>query len=287
MESVFAEWKGLLKHKSRISDTHKNKEHKFTDRLDDLFDIAHTEAMSLITIPQDKEFLLRQREKGRQGSLGALDKVYAGKVQRAKDCRRAAVNRKMKSDLDIEAGTSQAILVSNTDDDLEQNESSDESDHEFAHTEEVGAVGGGGAAAALKRAKINIMTRGTPEILLFKRFKEQWRFIDPDNFYVENLVATSRIISFATKHLEVHQPRDDYQEFRELSLIFLGSSPKSGIQFHGPGAMYRARWLAKVLYSIKIWLFHEQFKMTAAERRDRSIFCPCVPQGLDDSTAGC
>lgn len=130
-----------------------------------------------------------------------------------------------------------------------------------------------------------------PEILLFKRFKEQWWFIGPDNFqpavtdsYVENLVATSRddIISFATKHLEVHQPRDDYQEFLELSLIFLGSSPKRGIHFQAPGAMHRARWLAKVLYSIKIWLFREQFKMTAVEQKGR-----CIPQGLDDGTAGC
>ncbi|KAA0202355.1 hypothetical protein HAZT_HAZT010953 [Hyalella azteca] len=34
-----------------------------------------------------------------------------------------------------------------------------------------------------------------------------------------------------------------------------------------PGAMHHARWMAKAIYSIKVWLFQKQFKLTPGERR--------------------
>jgi hypothetical protein len=46
----------------------------FVYNLDDLFDVAHANAMNLIKLQEDKEFLKTQREKGRRGSMGALDR---------------------------------------------------------------------------------------------------------------------------------------------------------------------------------------------------------------------
>lgn len=40
-------------------------EKDFVDTLDNLFDIAHMDAMKLMTIEEDKQFLTAQREKGR------------------------------------------------------------------------------------------------------------------------------------------------------------------------------------------------------------------------------
>ena len=113
-----------------------------------------------------------------------------------------------------------------------------------------------------------------PEIKLFKRFQEHWHLIDRDrhqpastDHYTEGLVASCRseILEFARLQLEVQHPRDDYREFLELSIIYLGQVPARGIHFQSPGAMHRARWLAKVLYSIKIWLFRDQFRLTKTE----------------------
>ena len=114
-----------------------------------------------------------------------------------------------------------------------------------------------------------------PDILLFKRFQQHWPFIDRANFKpaasdlaVETLVAASRqdILAFADDHLELEQPRDAYREFFELCVIFLGGTLSLGIHFQLPGAMHRARCMSKVIYAIKMWLFREQFKMTAAEQ---------------------
>ena len=46
-----------------------------------------------------------------------------------------------------------------------------------------------------------------------------------------------------------------------------------------PGAMHHARWMAKALYTLKIWIFRGQFKLTKREEqgiREICIFVSCV-----------
>jgi predicted glycoside hydrolase/deacetylase ChbG (UPF0249 family) len=52
LKKIFTEWKSLLKHKSRTTQNQKTQEEAFTDSLDDLFDIKHKKALSLIKIPE-------------------------------------------------------------------------------------------------------------------------------------------------------------------------------------------------------------------------------------------
>jgi hypothetical protein len=40
--------------------------------LKDLFDIAHANAMELMTFEEDKQFLQAQRKEGRSGKMGSL-----------------------------------------------------------------------------------------------------------------------------------------------------------------------------------------------------------------------
>jgi hypothetical protein len=115
-----------------------------------------------------------------------------------------------------------------------------------------------------------------PEIPLFKRFRDKWRLIDHTNFkpastdsFVEAIVTSHRfdIMEFAKSYMEVQQPRDDYREFLEISYIFLGGVPVRGLRFQVPGAMHCARWMAKVIYAINVWLFRDQFKIIAFEKK--------------------
>lgn len=126
-----------------------------------------------------------------------------------------------------------------------------------------------------------------PDIVIFKRFRENWSNMDKSNFKTgiqdpkcsEILAAHSTLrleaIEFAMNALQSNQPRDDFRELLELSIIFLGGIPTRGIRLMAPGAMHQARWMAKILYSIKIWMFREQFRLTAREEkslRDISLF---------------
>ncbi|KAG0716102.1 hypothetical protein GWK47_010430 [Chionoecetes opilio] len=80
---LFDEWKILSKSKNNSGVTPAEKQKTFQESLPDLLDIAHSDALTLMTIPEDKEFLLAQREKGRRGSMAGLDKKLKESV-----CRR-------------------------------------------------------------------------------------------------------------------------------------------------------------------------------------------------------
>ncbi len=106
-----------------------------------------------------------------------------------------------------------------------------------------------------------------PDIKLFQRFKQQWASIRIEEYSpVDHTVrGQDDIIAFCKDHLLKVQPRDDYCELLELTIIYLGGTPERGIHFRQPGALHRARWMARIIYAIKICLFHSQFKMTRSE----------------------
>ncbi|GBN16134.1 Retrovirus-related Pol polyprotein from transposon TNT 1-94 [Araneus ventricosus] len=99
----------------------------------------------------------------------------------------------------------------------------------------------------------------SPEVPFFKRFQEYWGFIDRDKFEaglkednIKVLLQDTKdeILEFATRQESLSipsapGPRDDYLEFVELVIIFLGGIHVRGIRFRLPGAMNYARWMSK------------------------------------------
>ena len=460
LEAIFAEWKGLLKHKSRKTEGHQLKEDQFIERLEDLFDIAHSDALTMITIAEDRAFLLSQRQKGRPGSIGASDNVETNRRKRAQERKEKELKRRKHSQEELETCSSKVLLESDSSTSSVEETDNDDDDDKMKKSPSREMVEG--VVFTPRRAKINIMSPGLtsaldrtkissrnatyvlsevasslghdvntlninrnsiqrsrtshratqaenlrlefsssvpltvhwdgklmedltshehvdrlpvlisgvgveqllgvpklssgtgeaqasavvgclekwgiedqvaalcfdttasntghrsgacsliehrlnkdllflacrhhvmelivgaafektsigtstgPEILIFKRFKDKWGLVNCGDFQtassdpaVDSLVAPFRsdILEFARTHLQSKQPRADYKEFLELSIIFLGEVPPQGVRFLMPGAMHRARWMSKVIYAIKIWLFRSQFKMTASEER--------------------
>lgn len=81
------------------------------------------------------------------------------------------------------------------------------------------------------------------------------------------------MISFAKKQQQVHQPRDDYRELLNLTTIFLGGIPEKGVSFRRPAGVHRARWMARALYCLKIYLFKHQFKLTKKDEKAVRKIC--------------
>ena len=48
---------------------------------------------------------------------------------------------------------------------------------------------------------------------------------------------------------------------------------KRGIRFAQPGAMHQARWMSKVNYTSKVWMFRSQFKLTVREEKGLRELC--------------
>jgi hypothetical protein len=92
-------------------------------------------------------------------------------------------------------------------------------------------------------------------------------------------MSRAEILEFAAAQLACQQPRDDYREVLQLTVIYLGGIPARGISFRAPGAAHRARWMAKSIYALKMSLFRGQFKMTTTEEKamcDIAVFTVLV-----------
>ena len=127
-------------------------------------------------------------------------------------------------------------------------------------------------------------TTAGPNVPLFRRFQEFWPAIDQTSYtscsdkrLTENLKSMkANAILFASEALTKSFPREDYRELLELTLIFLGETPPRGVSFRSPGAFHHARWMSKILYTYKLYLFQEQFHMTKRESSACLEFCMFV-----------
>lgn len=127
-------------------------------------------------------------------------------------------------------------------------------------------------------------TSSGPNIKLFERFSKAWSSIDRESsesamtdVSVAALLEPWRedMIRFCLDQLLEVQPRDDYKELLHLALLFLGAPDDHPRNILAPGAFHRARWMAKLIYSLKIYLFRSQFHLAPRELaglRDFNIF---------------
>ena len=82
IEKLHREYELLKKGRYRRSEAQISKEKEFEVLLDNLFDVAHGNALTVMTNQEDKEFLLAQREPGRRGRMGGVDSVLAAQEAR-------------------------------------------------------------------------------------------------------------------------------------------------------------------------------------------------------------
>lgn len=450
--ALFRKWKNLKKNANRQSATQKSKEQVFKESLDDLFDIAHANALDIITIQEDKEFLLAQREKGRRGSMSSVDTVLLRKEKKKLKIEKTLLKRKESAIAEANASSEKIELVSSNSSSEEELSSVTDSNFTYLSSPNRGrkVVVTTALSAALDRTKVsdrsavmimsetarslghsiedlainrstirrerllkrnenfqNILenfksedslvvhwdgkllpdlsgkdkvdripilvsfkglskllevtklSSGTgesqaeavvnalrrwkldhqvqalcfdttasntgrhkgacllieqklgrdllyfgcrhhimeiilasafvecmgsspaPEFQLFKRFKAEWKSIDKSAFkdcttdeHTNSLIAKNRdSLVQSLSSASINQSRDDYQELVELAMIFLGAHPTRGVFFRTPGAMHHARWMAKAIYSFKIWMFRDQFEMTFQELTGIRDFC--------------
>ena len=78
LEKLYTKYTLLKKGKNRRSQAQVSNEVEFSKHVKDLFDIAHADALTIIKIEEDKEFLQAQREPGRRGKMGNVDSKLAG-----------------------------------------------------------------------------------------------------------------------------------------------------------------------------------------------------------------
>ncbi|CAD6218518.1 GSCOCG00011453001-RA-CDS [Cotesia congregata] len=119
-------------------------------------------------------------------------------------------------------------------------------------------------------------TQSGPNVQLFNRFKVSWDAINKLNYKsgteddtVANILKdqTNHILVFIEDYMQKYHPRSDYEEFLELSLIFLGATPKEKVSFKRPGAMSHARRMAKAIYCLKIFILETSSNLMIMKKK--------------------
>ncbi|KAJ6639390.1 hypothetical protein Bhyg_12134 [Pseudolycoriella hygida] len=118
---------------------------------------------------------------------------------------------------------------------------------------------------------------------------EIWAAIDESKYQPGIMVASlskslkpikQEIEAFAYIQMRKDICRSDYREFLELVLLFLGAHvdrrKESTNLFHLPGPDHHARWMSKAIYALKIFLFRDQFQMTASEQFGLEHVCSFI-----------
>lgn len=103
LENLYQEWRNLQKLEHRKSATQMEKNAQFISKLDDLFDVANANALDLMSIDEDRAFLIAQRKKGRPGSLIGIDKKNIKKEKNIEDRKKATNKRKNRAREELEA----------------------------------------------------------------------------------------------------------------------------------------------------------------------------------------
>jgi len=116
VEKLFDKYCKLKKNKGRDSLTQHNNEQAFIEEIEQLFDIAHENAMTSITLEEDRQFLQMQRD-SMKGYMGALDTELAQKEERITERKAAVFQRQVKeSERKSEADETVELVESDTDD---------------------------------------------------------------------------------------------------------------------------------------------------------------------------
>lgn len=97
LESLYNEWRNLQKHETSKLVNNRKKEDLFVNKFDDIFDIAHADALSIIKIENDKQFLIAQRTKGRPGCMLGIDKKKQKLEERIGKKSMDAIKRKKRA----------------------------------------------------------------------------------------------------------------------------------------------------------------------------------------------
>ena len=98
LEKYFQKWQSLQKRKLRNSDNQRQQEEAFKECLDNLFDVAHAQALHMMTSEEDKKFLLAKREKGRRGCMAELNVTTVRKVKRHQVAQEKNIKRRRRAE---------------------------------------------------------------------------------------------------------------------------------------------------------------------------------------------
>lgn len=72
-------------------------------------------------------------------------------------------------------------------------------------------------------------------------------------------------MTFINGQRQNYHARGDYKEVLDLCAVFLDENCEEKYKIIAPGALHRARWMAPIIYTIKIFLYRKQLNLNSDE----------------------
>lgn len=123
-------------------------------------------------------------------------------------------------------------------------------------------------------------TSTSPNVEFFKFLKDAWSTLvkssyrsgERDSFFKKVITEDERksLIEWFKNQMEEYHHRDDYREVLQLAVLFLGGAIEANVTIRAPGAFHNARWMAKIIYCLKMFLYRYQLKLPK-EKTDRLV----------------
>ena len=113
----------------------------------------------------------------------------------------------------------------------------------------------------------------SPEVTLFTRLRDNWNLLPHEHSsglscYHPGEAEPSFLGELRAELTKcaagvLHYKRGDYREFVQLCLVYLGvaSAAQTPVTFKWPGALHKARWMAKLLYTLKLALMEQHIAL--------------------------
>ena len=113
---------------------------------------------------------------------------------------------------------------------------------------------------------LKIEASKSPDIMIFNRFKENFEKLtygNLDNMQIPEIPVhliglKDSIVNLCREAYKADFARGDYKELIQLTLVYLNAAPEGFKRLQRPGALHKARWMSKLLYSLKIVLISDQ-----------------------------
>lgn len=102
LEKLYQNLRELQKSAKRASEKNTKNVNEFKEKLNDLFDVSHSNALNMMKNEEDKNFLLIQRQKGRPGCMLGTDRNLAKKENRALVNLHKSEQRRKRAKIEIE-----------------------------------------------------------------------------------------------------------------------------------------------------------------------------------------
>lgn len=205
---LYDEWKGFQKNLTRTAGKEKERRDIFVEKMDNLFDIAHSDALELIKNDEDKKFLMLQRQKGRPGSMVGVDQKHKKKEERA--LKRTAVEtaRKKRTYEEMQQQfETHLTAVPNTGDSTSSSDDDNDSENSSNIVQQIIPLAATSAAASVpaSRGTLQFFTLRLSEVF------DRCKISDRNGVYI--LMAAAEAFGHDTENLVIN--RTSFQRLRK------------------------------------------------------------------------